>query len=131
MHDATTITPMPRLDCPKWCEVDHEQRWAHHVALLSVRHELPHTDGTIGVLEPVTDPAKLAEIWGEDLHAVPLIRIGFVDDERLILELQTMDSDPAPTLYLNAEGSLTAEQAEQVAQAMLDGASRLRALSHG
>lgn len=136
MYDAMTIPPMPDTRCPSWCTYDHAARWAQHVSIEMGRWEIPHTDGTVRVHEPVTNPAAILESWKkleeDGFHNREVFRLGATpeDPNRYELGISLGQSDSGGAhLYVSMDGGVNAAEARTIAAALLEAADLLDGLA--
>lgn len=127
MYDAndTTIS-MPDLDCPAWCARDHARDWAEHVSAAQWSGTIPKIDGTVITVTPSTG-YELDE-WLQSfapLHTRSLSDVTLNEYETASISLDRTGRDDATTLYVAAQGAMTAVTARQLAAALLDAADAL------
>ena len=129
MNDTSTIPPMPALDCPSWCERDHEADWRQHVQTGMDTRGIPMADGTI-----LRNPMPLEEwctldYFGPVAHRRRLAELHLAERDTITLDLDDDPSAGDPSLYLIAEAALSAAEARQLAAELVDAANRLDCLN--
>jgi hypothetical protein len=128
MNDATTIPPMPDTNCPSWCASTHEDEWVRHVGIICNDWRIPQSDGTYGYHEAQTIEEASATFKGDEIHHQrPLYHLGLGGTDGVTLDLQAGDDD-RPTLYLDAQGSITPDQARSIAGALIEAAATMETL---
>lgn len=118
------IPTMPDLDCPAWCDRDHDADWQQHVAIGLDCTPIPAVGG--GFL-PDDNRMPLAQWLGEafePLHLRNLSRIDLDKSEYAALDLQRGWEDRTG-LYIAAEGVITSAQARAFAADLLAAADQL------
>jgi len=128
--NTPTIPPMPDVDCPSWCTVDHAADWQQHVAVGLDDRPIPAEGGGFLDMSRRTplDRWCTLEAW-MPVHFRTVGTFGVDGREAVEVVLSRDVEDPASAayLYVHGEGSMTAAQARQLAALLLDGADALEA----